>query len=129
MKKIIIDVKRLVEEAEKLSRTERSYWKRGVASLIRDYAEYVLKEHDGEEVTPNEFYRLWNCGADTLEQSVYGGDYDIWDGDIARRLCTPSELKKKDDGRLEPNVTETWLDVELRAVYRAVCLAWTILAR
>lgn len=124
-----IDVKRLVDEAEKLSKSERSYWKRGVATIIRDYAEDVLKEHDGEEVVSNEFYKLWNCGADTLEQSVYGGNYDIWDGDIARRLCTPSELKKKDGGRLEPNATETWLDVELRAVHQAMHKAERILAK
>lgn len=126
MKEIIIDVKRLVEEAEKLSRTERSCWSRGVASLVRDYAEDVLREHDGETATIKEFDQLWNCGAETLRDAVYGGCFDIWNYDIAKRLCTPSEFKRTKEGMREPNRRETWLDVEYRAICRAVCLAWSI---
>ena len=40
---------------------------------------------------------------------------------IAERLCTPSEFKKKDGGRLAPNSQESWLDVQIRALYQA-CL-------
>lgn len=129
MKEIIIDVKRLVEEAEKLSRTERSCWSRGVASLIRDYAEYVLGEHEGEEVNNKELFKLWSCGAETLRDAVYGGCFDIWNYDIAKRLCTPSEFKRSKEGMRSPNSRETWLDVEYRALYRAVCLAYRILAK
>lgn len=120
MSYVLIDVKRLVAEAEKLSRTERSCWNRGVASLIRDYAYEVLEEHDGEIISARDFYKLWNCGAETLRDAVYGGCFDIWNYDIAKRLCTPSELKKSNEGMRRPNKREDWLDVEIRAMYQAM---------
>ena len=129
MKEIIIDVKKLLTEAEKMSRTERSCWSRGVASLICDYGEDVLKEHEGETTTIKEFNKLWNCGAETLRESVYGGCFDIWNYDIAKRLCTPSEFKRSNEGMRNPNRREDWLGVEYRAVYHAMCLAWNILAK
>lgn len=129
MSKVVIDVKRLVEEAEKMSKSERTYWNRGVASLIRDYAEKVLKEHDGETVSNKELFNLWSCGAEALRNAVYDGCFDIWNYDIAKRLCTPSELKKSNEGMRSPNRCETWLDVEYRAVYQAVYLAYNILAK
>ena len=120
MSYVIIDVKKLVAEAEKMSRTERSYWSRGVASLIRDYAEKVLQEHDGEITSARDFYKLWNCGADSLRDAAYGGSFDIWNYDIAKRLCTPSDLKKSNEGMRSPNKHENWLDVETRAMYQAM---------
>ena len=129
MSYVIIDVRRLVAEAEKLSRTERSCWSRGVASLIRDYAEEVLQEHDGETVSNKELFRLWNCGNETLRDAVYYGCFDIWNYDIAKRLCTPSQFKKSKEGMRSPNRCETWLDVEYKAIYRAVCLTYNILAK
>lgn len=129
MKEIIIDVKKLIAEAEKMSKTERSCWSRGVASLIRDYAADVLGEHDGETVSNKELFRLWSCGAETLKDAVYGGCFDIWNYDIAKRLCTPSEFKRSNEGMRNTNRRENWLDVEYRAIYRAVCLAYNILAK
>lgn len=129
MSYVVIDVKKLIAEAEKLCRTERSCWKRGVSSLIRDYAEEVLSEHDGETVSNKELFGLWSCGADTLRDAVYGGSFDIWNYDIAKRLCTPSELKKSNEGMRSPNRCESWLDVEYRAVYQAVYLTYNILAK
>ena len=49
----------------------------------------------------------------------YGGCSLIYDSQIAERLCTPSEFKKKDGGRLAPNSKESWLDVQTRALYQA----------
>lgn len=120
MSYVIIDVKRLVAEAEKLSRTERSCWSRGVASLIRDYAENVLGDHDGEIISAIDFYKLWNRGADSLRDAVYGGSFDIWNYDIAKRLCTPSDLKKSNEGMRSPNKRQEWIDVELIAVQQAM---------
>lgn len=42
-----------------------------------------------------------------------------YDADIAARVCTPSELKRKHGGAYEPNSRETWLDVQARALYQA----------
>lgn len=127
MSYVLIDVKRLVAEAEKMSRAERSYWSRGVASLIRDYAEKVLSEHDGEIISARDFYKLWNCGADSLRDAVYGGSFDIWNYDIAKRLCTPSKLKKSNEGMRSPNKRENWLDVEIRAMYQAMYKSFAIM--
>ena len=127
MSYVLIDVKRLVAEAEKLIKSERSCWSRGVASLIRDYGEDVLGEHDGEIISARDFYKLWNCGAETLRDAVYGGSFDIWNYDIAKRLCTPSELKKSNEGMRRPNKSENWLDVEIRAMYQAMYKSFAIM--
>ena len=58
-------------------------------------------------------------GAMDWEDYSYGGCSLIYDSQIAERLCTPSELKKKDGGRLEPNSQESWLDVQTRALRQA----------
>lgn len=49
----------------------------------------------------------------------YGGSSLIYDGDIANRLCTPSELRKTRNGELPPSTQEQWLDVQARALYQA----------
>lgn len=127
MSYVLIDVKRLVAEAEKMSKSERSYWSRGVASLIRDYAEEVLQEHDGEIVSARDFYKLWNCGADSLREAVYGGCFDVWNYDIEKRLCTPSELKKSNEGTRRPNKNKNWFDVEIEAMYQAMYKSFAIM--
>lgn len=52
-----------------------------------------------------------------------GGCFEIYNEDIAERLCTPSELKRctHKDGRLRDmaNARESWLDVQTRAVFQA----------
>ena len=52
-----------------------------------------------------------------------GGCFEIYDEDIAERLCTPSELRRctHRDGRLRDmaNARESWLDVQTRAVFQA----------
>ena len=58
-------------------------------------------------------------GADNWNQYSYGGCSLIYDGDIAERLCNPSELKKTRNGERNPNSRETWLDVQARALGKA----------
>ena len=58
---------------------------------------------------------------DWLEYSE-GGCALVYDEDIAERLCTPSELKKKKGGRLQPNSRETWIEIQARALYKAASL-------
>jgi hypothetical protein len=43
----------------------------------------------------------------------------IYNGDIAARLCCPSELKKTREGERRPNANEQWLDTQARALYQA----------
>jgi hypothetical protein len=58
-------------------------------------------------------------GAKDWREFSYGGSALIYDADIAERLCTPSELKKKKGGDLQPNSNETWLDTQARALFQA----------
>ena len=58
-------------------------------------------------------------GADSWSAYSWGGSALIYDGDIAARLCCPSELKKTRDGERRPNSREEWLDVQARALYQA----------
>lgn len=94
----------------------RSAWARGV----KDYARDLLDVIEGRPVTKE---NLLN-GAANWNQWAYGGCGLVYDSDIAERLCSKSELKRKDGGRLPPNSHESWLDVEARAVSQA---AWWVL--
>jgi hypothetical protein len=58
-------------------------------------------------------------GADSWSQYSYGGSALIYDGDIAVRLCSPSEYKRSREGERRPNSREEWLDVQARALYQA----------
>ena len=91
----------------------RSAWDRGVKAYAEDLLEH-LEENDLEPTLEN----MLN-GADDWSQWAYGGSGLIYDYDIAKRLCTPSEFKRRKEGALNPNSGETWLDCEARAVSQA----------
>lgn len=99
----------------------RSAWDKGVASYAVELAE-TLQDIYGDADLPVDFAELQGAmlsGADDWRQYSYGGCSFIYDGDIAARLCTPSELKRKRGGELQPNSNETWLDVQARALRHA----------
>lgn len=58
-------------------------------------------------------------GASNWSQFSWGGFSLIYDGQIAERLCTPSELKKTRNGERRPNASEEWLDTQARALSQA----------
>jgi len=89
----------------------RSAWGRGVKAYACD----LLDSLEGRPVT---MANLLN-GADNWRHWAEGGCGLVYDADIAERLCTPGELKRKDGGRLPPNSRESWLDVEVRAASQA----------
>jgi len=90
-----------------------SAWDKGVNEYALELVEDL--EDEGISVTKKNMLN----GADTWEQFSYGGSSLIYDGDIAERLCTPSEYKKKREGDLPPNSSETWLDTQARALHQA----------
>lgn len=55
-----------------------------------------------------------------------GGCYLIYNSDIAKMFCTPSELKKTHNGERKPNKNEEWLDVQARALNQAARMIITI---
>jgi hypothetical protein len=92
----------------------RSAWGRGVQSYALE-----LVESAENELTPENVKAELLNGAQDWKQYSFGGCADIYDADIAERLCTPSELKRKRGGDLQPNSRETWLDVQARALFQA----------
>ena len=101
-----------------------SYWKVGV----RNYALMLLEDEREEPKEgfnavgvdfPKQLKKLLLNGAKNWKEYSYGGCALCYDWEIAKTLCTPSELKKKKGGQLPPNSHETWLDVQARALYQA----------
>ena len=100
----------------------RRAWKKGVKEYTDELLDNLEERAQSYERLPKNERELkeWllNGAMDWSEYS-YGGCSLIYDSQIAERLCTPSEFKKKDGGRLAPNSQESWLDVQTRALYQA----------
>ncbi len=115
------NVKRELETLNK-SRS-RSAWARGVGAyaleLLEDLKEWSEYEEREEIPTGAELNKILLNGADSWDAFSWGGSSLIYDVDIARRLCTPSELKKTRDGERRPNAREEWLDCQARALFQA----------
>lgn len=101
----------------------RSCWDRGVKgfalNLLRSYidiCEYC--DNNGRPIPELNEETLLN-GADDWNAYCYGGCALIYDGDIAKNLCTPSELKRTDNGNKAPNDREGWQDVQACAYFQA----------
>lgn len=92
---------------------ERSAWARGVKA----YAVELIESLDGD-YSPA---ALLNGATDWRAYS-YGGCSLIHDAKIAKRLCSPSELKRCKGGDNQPNSRESWLDVQTRALRQAARL-------
>lgn len=97
------------------NRPTRSCWAKGVKA-------YALELLETESL---DFSNL-----NLLQKSLLNGAYNwlhyaesgcglVYDSDIAERLCSPSELKRVRGGLRRPNKTESWLDVEARALFQA----------
>ena len=121
MKENIIDqVKKEVE-----ARTERSAWSKGVTAYALELVEGLEEAIDGGYFDPSDLEapklleRALLNGAQDWNQYSWGGSSLIYDGDIAARLCCPSELKKTRNGERRPNSREEWLDVQARALFQA----------
>tara|TARA_B100000424_G_C22788768_1_gene423685 strand:- start:74 stop:430 length:357 start_codon:yes stop_codon:yes gene_type:complete len=97
------------------SRKARSAWAKGVKN-------YAIDLVDGLDDYANLTKEKLLNGARNWTEYSFGGCALIYDADIAEELCTPSELKAKRGGDLQPNSNETWLDVQARALHQASTL-------
>ena len=104
----------------------RSAWDKGVRAYALDLVNNL--ERDTYNDYKDVITALLN-GADNWTQYSYGGCALIYDGDIAERLCTPSEYKRNRGGELAPNSYETWLDVQARALRHAQALLLRMMQR
>lgn len=105
----------------------RSAWDKGVL----DYALEIVENYAPEDVTSVD--DVLNYARDKHESlfsvaqlQSHGGCFEIYDANIAQRLCTPSEFNRAHykDGSMKQmaNARESWLDVQGRAVYQAYSL-------
>ena len=103
----------------------RSAWGRGVTvyalELLEELAEGIqggwLSLDDLDSVQGRK--RAMLNGASDWADYSWGGCSLIYNGDIAERLCTPSELKRTRGGEWRPNASEEWLDTQARALHQA----------
>ena len=103
---------------ELLKKKGSSAWKRGVL----EYAVEMLEAIDPCDLTEKNCKEAVLNGAMNFNEYSWGGCSLIYDYDIAKRLCTPSEYKRKKGGELNPNSREQWLDTQARALYQAYIL-------
>lgn len=99
------------------STNPRSAWSRGV----KTYALELLEElpHNVDYDSPMSLVDDMLNGARNWSQYSWGGCSLIYDEGIAKRLCTPSELRKTKNGERQPNKDEQWLDCQARALNQA----------
>jgi hypothetical protein len=100
----------------------RSAWRRGV----KTYALEMIEKADGELSSVADLKKELLNGAANWREYSYGGCALIYDGEIAERLCAPSEYAKTRQGGRAPNSRETWLDVQARALGQAATLIATV---
>lgn len=106
----------------------RSAWRRGVIEYSWKLLDNIEQRENWLGLNSDTNYKptaldsIMLNGAHDWNEYSRGGCSFIYDTDIAKALCTPSELKKTDNGRRRPNKHEEWLDVQARALFQAAYL-------
>ena len=105
----------------------RSAWKKGVKKYADELLDNLEEKAQINGRLPKDEKELkeWMLnGAMDWEDYSYRGYALKLDSQIAGRLCNPSELKKKEGGRLALNRREGWLDLQTKALRDAYCRIW-----
>ena len=116
------ELRKLVEEIP-----NTSAYKRGIKKYtdeLLDNLEEMAQIYKRLPKDENELESWLLKGARNWEDYSYRGYSLKFSRQIAERLCTPSEFKRKDGGRLAPNSQESWLDVQTKALKDAYCRIW-----
>ena len=103
----------------------RSAWDKAINIYASEFIDDLEENLNGGYITmedlesPAMLEKSLLNGADNWNEYSWGGCSLCYNYDIAKRVCTPSELKRKREGMLQPNSREDWLDVQARALYQA----------
>lgn len=104
----------------------RSYWERGVKlyalDILDDYSKMLDYAKETGGYTPRFIETALLLGAENWMAYSEGGCSLVYSADIAKRLCSPSEMKRKTSRSgmiLPPNRIETWIQVQGRALDQA----------
>lgn len=112
-------VTEIIKEVEKIP--ARSTWAKAVKEDALWLLESTLMDGTVEFYfeSPASLEERLLQGASSWREFSYGGGALIYDFDIAKHYCTPSELKRIKNGEKAPNKEESWLDVQARALFQA----------
>lgn len=106
---LVKEIKQKLEE-----RKDRSAWDKGITLYAFDLLEIF---NDDEDLARSpQLEKVILNGADSWGQYSWGGCSLIYNEDIAKRLCSPSEFKKSKNGQYRPNKYEEWLDLQARVL-------------
>lgn len=105
-----------IKNALETLKTPRSAWAKGVRAYAQDLLENL---NPAEEYNREMLHKALLNWAEDWEMYSNGGCALVYNSDIAERLCTPSELRKTENGYKDPNRYESWIDVQTRALYQA----------
>ena len=101
----------------------RSAWNKGVRDYAEDLFDWYVRDckhlDEGDEVTEQITDEVLLNGASNWNEYSYGGCSLVYDGDICKGLCSPSEQEKYQFGELKYRHREDWLDVQARALKEA----------
>lgn len=105
-------------------------WTRGVDDYARWRLQMVLDDETDENKDYKSLDDFFLNGATDFKDLSYGGNYYIYDEDIAEALAAPSKRRysKRTGAVLPPNSRESWLDVQKRAL-RQACEVIAIILR
>lgn len=99
----------------------RGAWSAGV----KEYALMLLDDFTDLDPVYDSIYDLYNAllnGAKDWHQYAAGGGGLVYDEAIIKTLCTPAQIKRlryKEGGYRQPGHSQTWIDVEARALFQA----------
>lgn len=117
-------VARIKEEIE--NTRFRSAWDNGVKlyalDILGDYSEMLDYAKETGDYAPRFPKSVLLNGANDWLAYSEGGLSLVYDKDIAKRLCSPSEMKRKTSRSgmiLPPNRIETWIQIQGRALNQA----------
>ena len=98
----------------------RSAWNKGVKEYAYMLLDNIFSHSDYKSITNcKSLHEELVDGKKNWHQFSWEGYALAYDEDIAKTLCSPSELKKCKNGMLRPNKKEQWLDVQARALFQA----------
>lgn len=102
---------------------KKSAWSAGVDLYVEELKEtlnwYVQNVEPVDDYSFGDLLKVCLNGADNWRHYSWSGCSLCYNYDIAQRLCSPSEFKKRHYGAYRPNQNEEWLDVQAMALAQA----------
>ena len=104
-----------------------SAWNRGVKLYAMEILSNIKDEGQNElsfDENGKLIQKTWTIhgltqGFDHWVGCSQSGQFEIYDREIALRLCTASELQKTKFGERNPSKRETWIECQGRALFQA----------